>query len=900
MNVRFRQNRAGYAITAPLRMLSAFVLSVSLLLAQIPALGATLIADNPNPASTVITSSQIPTTGPASSKLVSLRSAVKSGLLKFDLKGDGVTTSKVRLTITSASKEYLRVVIPAHEVFRPNAANVQMMMTVRDRLISISPGGVVSLDVPTVCVSTKTIKPPGKEGTSFEIGPYPDQDTWKQLVGILGAAAQMDQDGAFAKLLTKREQRQGMIGQLAIWMLLGRRSGRPEDAVTRDSIATDLLGQMNIKKDQLAPDKQDKFDKGVDEIFLAADLTLKRGHDFEDKAALPQDSSFDTYSQVGSRAFQSGDYLVAEEMYVACSSAAILFGETDLRYLTSLNNLSKCYEEEGKFEQAEGTLSTALKNEGSLQTSEAGTSLTLFGIAKFAHKDYPSADENLTRGLLVREKSDGSDSTPLIETLSALGQLYLAQLDYPKAESSFRRAMAIQYKNIGPDSPAMAECDRNLAVVYEKEGQLAQAQKLYLKALSIANTALGSENPYIATILSGLASLAQSEHKPEESQKLAMQAAAINDRAFGGNKSIIAALPIGFDSLSRAASYANSLDKIEASVKDIQVQTDPTIQALTQQTEERLHRKVRDKWALVVGVSHFADSSIDLKYAAKDARDFADYLVKEAQFSPDHVRLLLDEKATRENILSQLGDKWLPHVAGPDDLVLIYVSSHGSPSQVDVAGVNYLVAYNTNKNSLLATAIPLRDLTSMVKERIHSDRVVLIMDACHSGAAVEEIASKGLFRVTNFSADEIFQGCGQLVICSSQPNQVSWESKNYPNGVFTHYLLEGLRKNGSNTTLSDACQYMKDQVQNEVLKDRGELQTPVLKSKWQGNDLVLGVGSASPQPGVPDDGTATPLFQAAPLTVNKTGLPLKAASKSAGLAAVKSKAPLAKTTAVKK
>ncbi|CAN5950794.1 unnamed protein product [Sphagnum jensenii] len=273
----------------------------------------------------------------------------------------------------------------------------------------------------------------------------------------------MDQDGAFSKLLTKRELRQGMIGQLAIWMLLGRRSGRPEDNVTRDTIASDLLGQMNIKKDQLTPDKQEKFDKGVDEIFLAADLTLKRGHDFEDKASLPQDSSFDTYNS------QSGDYLVAEEMYAACASQALLFGEAD-------------------------------------------------------------------------GKSDGSESTPLVETLNALGQLYLAQLDYPKAESSFRRAMAIQYKNVGPDSPAMAECDRNLAVVYEKEGQLAQAQKLYLKALSIANSALGSENPYIATILSGLASLAQSEHKPEESQKLAMQAAAINDRAFGGNKSIIAAI----------------------------------------------------------------------------------------------------------------------------------------------------------------------------------------------------------------------------------------------------------------------------------------------------------------------------------------------------------------------
>ncbi|CAN5950793.1 unnamed protein product [Sphagnum jensenii] len=139
MIVRFRHNSLSDRIAQLIRMLSAFVLSVFLLLAQVPAFGGTLIADNANPPSTVITSNQLPSNSPASSKLVSLRAAVKGGLLKFDLKGDGVTTSKVQLTISSSSKDYLRVIIPAHEVFRPNAANVQMMMTVRDRLISISP-----------------------------------------------------------------------------------------------------------------------------------------------------------------------------------------------------------------------------------------------------------------------------------------------------------------------------------------------------------------------------------------------------------------------------------------------------------------------------------------------------------------------------------------------------------------------------------------------------------------------------------------------------------------------------------------------------------------------------------------------------------------------------------------
>jgi hypothetical protein len=80
-----------------------------------------------------------------------------------------------------------------------------------------------------------------------------------------------------------------------------------------------------------------------------------------------------------------------------------------------------------------------------------------------------------------------------------------------------------------------------------------------------------------------------------------------------------------------------------------------------------INRPIRDKWALVVGVSEFANPALNLKYSAKDAKDFADYLVKEADFAPDHVKVLLNKDATERRILSELGDRWLPRVANPDD-----------------------------------------------------------------------------------------------------------------------------------------------------------------------------------------------------------------------------------------
>lgn len=268
------------------------------------------------------------------------------------------------------------------------------------------------------------------------------------------------------------------------------------------------------------------------------------------------------------------------------------------------------------------------------------------------------------------------------------------------------------------------------------------------------------------------------------------------------------------------------------------------------------NKPIADKWALVVGISKFQDPTISLKYASKDAADFADYLVKEAHFAPDHVRLLTDEKATRENILAQVGDKWLPRVAEPDDLVIIYVSSHGSPQSMDVSGISYLLAHNTDKESLYATGIPVQDLTRMIKERVHSQRIIVILDACHSGAAKAD--EKGVFRSRNVNADAISQGTGQLVICSSEPSQVSWESASYPNGVFTHHLIDGLKQKGEFTSLGEAFEYVRDKVKTQVLRERGELQQPVLRSKWQGDALKLSVRPASPRPGLPDSPSHIP------------------------------------------
>lgn len=254
---------------------------------------------------------------------------------------------------------------------------------------------------------------------------------------------------------------------------------------------------------------------------------------------------------------------------------------------------------------------------------------------------------------------------------------------------------------------------------------------------------------------------------------------------------------------------------------------------------------ISDKWALVVGISKFDRSSLNLKYAAKDAEDFKDFLVNKCHFAPDHILSLQNERATKNNILEVLGDSWLPRVAIESDLVVIFFSSHGSPSDMDVAGVNYLVAYDTNPEKLFTTGISIQNLANTIRERVKAKRVLIILDACHSGGAS---SSKGLYRTGNVDAAQIAQGTGHAVICSSTKSESSWESKNYKNGIFTHTLIESFQANGSDTKLSEAFNKLKSGVQSQVAAERGVSQTPVLEaSKWKGDELVLALSPASPR-----------------------------------------------------
>ncbi|TSA40741.1 MAG: caspase family protein [Methylococcaceae bacterium] len=189
--------------------------------------------------------------------------------------------------------------------------------------------------------------------------------------------------------------------------------------------------------------------------------------------------------------------------------------------------------------------------------------------------------------------------------------------------------------------------------------------------------------------------------------------------------------------------------------------------------------KKGDKYALLIGISTFQNKFGEIGSAVNDARSLSQILEKNG-FKKNNINVLTNELATKNNILNAIHE--LEAKAMPNDSVLFYMSTHGSPP--DTIGKMGVVPYDMKKPSYilslfgqykkanneelseslfqtemvdkisksesgddeiikivrdrveaLKTAIAFDDLQSFFTN-IQSDNFVAILDTCYSGAAL--------------------------------------------------------------------------------------------------------------------------------------------------------------------
>jgi hypothetical protein len=253
----------------------------------------------------------------------------------------------------------------------------------------------------------------------------------------------------------------------------------------------------------------------------------------------------------------------------------------------------------------------------------------------------------------------------------------------------------------------------------------------------------------------------------------------------------------------------------------------------------------RNIWAVVVGVNDYPRLP-KLKYAVNDAEAFYRLLVEENRVPAENVTLLTNEKASLVNLRSTLGTR-VKNAARESDMVIIFFAGHGATER-DAASPDgdglekYLLPFDTDPADLYTTAMPMLEV-GRILNRIRSERLVFIVDACYSGGSGGRTVSVAGMRATigDGFLERVVGGRGKVIITASAANEISVEKDELQHGVFTYYLLEGLRgaadlDRDSMVTVDEAYRYVYEQVP----KATGQEQHPVKKGSVEGS-LVLSI-----------------------------------------------------------
>jgi hypothetical protein len=263
--------------------------------------------------------------------------------------------------------------------------------------------------------------------------------------------------------------------------------------------------------------------------------------------------------------------------------------------------------------------------------------------------------------------------------------------------------------------------------------------------------------------------------------------------------------------------------------------------------QERASFERQLKVAVVVGISRYpAGSGLEpLHYGGKDAADIAAELKTQGYA----VRLLTDSDASRGLIRRTLTG--LRDVIDPDQgTLLFYYSGHGFQE----AGENYLATFGATVDDLKSEGLALREVEQLLSAT-RARRLLMFVDACRSNPVADARAATGR------SFRDLQSAEGTRVLFSTKPGSYSYEDDGFQNGVFTYYLLRGLRGDAAGTdgliTFRDLSDYVGGAMR-EYSVTHGRAEIPREAGESSG-DFIVGRGAIPTAPApVPAANTASP------------------------------------------
>lgn len=234
-------------------------------------------------------------------------------------------------------------------------------------------------------------------------------------------------------------------------------------------------------------------------------------------------------------------------------------------------------------------------------------------------------------------------------------------------------------------------------------------------------------------------------------------------------------------------------------------------------------------FALVVGIGEYREKVIPtVKYASRDAEVVARHLENIAGIPKANIKLLTDSKATKSDIEAQV-QEWLPRRVTQESTVLVYYAGHGAPGNKGQEA--YIVPYEGNPD-YPSQLYPLEKLYQALNG-LPARHVIVLLDSCFSGAKGRSVTGEGTRPIAISIENPLLAGGKITVLAAAEGSQVSSDYDKVQHGLFTYYLLRGLRGEADtagkgSVELGELYRYVRSNVASRASLEMNRDQTPIL------------------------------------------------------------------------
>jgi WD40 repeat protein len=251
----------------------------------------------------------------------------------------------------------------------------------------------------------------------------------------------------------------------------------------------------------------------------------------------------------------------------------------------------------------------------------------------------------------------------------------------------------------------------------------------------------------------------------------------------------------------------------------------------------------------VVGITQYPkDSGFDkLSYAVTSAAAIQDFFQRQARSKKRPFRRvqvwpgLFDETAKGSSILETLRD--IAGSTAEDDVVLVYLVGHGIVEQGKE--MFYFAPFDAVDGGIRETGLS----TAMLAEALRhlpARRIVLLVDACQSGGAVEALERIGEVKAqmmetrrpsSHDAEPDRRRGVGVHVVAATLPIAFAVQVPKERGSIFASTLLEALKTKGE-VSVRDVIRKLNERLPQSSLKAVGYKQVPLISSIGLNFDLA--------------------------------------------------------------